>query len=612
MSTATATPAAAPRLRPSLPVIVGTGLTGCAISRSLARAGIRHLLVGPPVDGEGSRLGESLNLEGSLDFIDYFPEFKAAYLAKTAVTAHVGERAIRCDLNMQRGRMSSAFYAALGYREPPDAFLHVDRAQVDAAIFRAVAGDPHCEHVDALVDGVDYDADADRVRRLDLSDGTAVAPITVFDATNHVRAVARHLGLEVEILGPAQRAVYGHLDYLGEPSCDDSMWHSTHVVRLDREGDGVDGLAWYIPLKGLASIGVGVDRGEEGLPEDELSDEELFERVVRALERRAIFPAGSFAPPTKLRAIPFYRHFLHDRAYGRNWLLAGGTFCLMWFAASAGISSGFAAAHVAPRFIRDPERYGAPYESLLKALRSPHGVFDWLRRAGPTTPVAEIERRADMLVAQSVLRLALSVRLRPGVGRGAVAGALAKGIRGGYFDASGICLRARAVPTAADAGARLAALEEILAVFAGSRPLEEITEHIADDVVVHIDRLSFRGRGGWVKWARHSRATWPFAELRFEVESHTYDPAEDRLEVAIAAVVRDRPGGPERRSPTERFVYRFDRGRVCEIWTSRRNYTFLYGDRFARLPGFAAHIGRLLWWNLRRGDAAADERAAAE
>ncbi|MCA9657205.1 MAG: hypothetical protein KC486_02580, partial [Myxococcales bacterium] len=194
MSTATAT-AAAPRLRPSLPVIVGTGLTGCAISRSLARAGIRHLLVGPPVEGEGSRLGESLNLEGSLDFVDYFPEFKEAYLAKTAVTAHVGERAVRCDLNMQRGRMSSAFYAALGYREPPDAFLHVDRAQVDAAIFRAVAGDPHCEHVDALVEGVDYDADEDRVRRLDLSDGTAVAPITVFDATNHVRAVARHLGL---------------------------------------------------------------------------------------------------------------------------------------------------------------------------------------------------------------------------------------------------------------------------------------------------------------------------------------------------------------------------------------------------------------------------------
>ena len=41
MSTATAT-AAAPRLRPSLPVIVGTGLTGCAISRSLARSCRRY------------------------------------------------------------------------------------------------------------------------------------------------------------------------------------------------------------------------------------------------------------------------------------------------------------------------------------------------------------------------------------------------------------------------------------------------------------------------------------------------------------------------------------------------------------------------------------------
>lgn len=579
---------------PSLPVIVGTGLTGCAISRSLSRAGIRHLLVGPRPLDEGARLGESLNLEGSLDIVDYFPEMKELYFAKTAVTAHVGDMEVRCDLNMQRGAASAAFYRALGYPSPPDAFLHIDRKGFDTAIFEAVVADPRCQHVDALVEEVDYDRASDRVRRLGLSGGLEVAPITVFDATNHVRAVARHLGLELEILGVAQRSVYGHFEHDGPQSCDESVWHSTHVVRLEPAIDGLDGLAWYIPLKGLASIGVGVDIDEQR------PDRELLGLTYAAIERRGIVPPGRFRFPELVRSLPYYRHFLHDRAYGANWMLAGGTFCLMWFAAAAGISSGFSAANVAPHFIREPARYGALYELLLKNLRSPHGVFEWIRRVeSDATTLSEIEQKADVLVEQSVLRLAMSVQLRPGVARNAVAGALARAIRGKLFDASGICVRASRPE---DALARVAALEGILEVFAGRRPIDEIDAYLHEDVLVHIDRLRFRGRGGWKKWARHSRATWPFDHLRFEIEDHTYDPRSGRLEVGIAAVAGE--GAGARRSAAERFVYRFEGDKVREIWTSRRNYTFLYGDRFATLPGFAAHVGRLMWWNLRhRGEA---------
>ncbi len=596
---------------PSLPVIVGTGLTGCAISRSLARSGVRHLLIGPAAEGEGARLGESLNLEGSLDIVDYFPELSEGFLAKTAVIAHVGERRVRCDLNMKRGAASALFYRLLGYSEPPDAFLHIDRNGFDAAVFASVTGDPHCQHVDALVEEVDHDAGEDRVRRLRLSDGREVVPIAVFDATNHVRAVARHLGLELELIGPAQRSVYGHYDYAGERSCDDSLWHATHVVRLGRAEDGVDGLAWYIPLKGMASIGLGVDR-VEGSAEASLGDAELMGRVVAALERRGVIPEGAFVPPAQLRSVPYYRHFLHSRAYGRNWMLAGGTFCLMWFAASAGISSGFTAANVAPHFLRDPEAFGPGYEALLRGLQAPHGVFEWLRRSDPeTTSAEELERRADVLVAQSVLRLAQGVAMLPGRGRRAVAGAIAGVIRGERFDASGICVRAREVPLQGAAEERLATLREILAVFAGERPLAAIDACIAEDVVVHIDRLSFKGAQGWKKWAMHSRASWPFESVRFEIVDHSFDAAEDRVELRVEAVVRDPGAEGERRSSPERFVYRFERGRVREIWTSRRNYGFLYGRRFTTLPGFVAHIGRVLLWNLRRRREPLDDRAAA-
>lgn len=584
---------------PRVPVIVGTGLTGCAISRSLARAGVPHLLIGPAPAGEGPRIGESLNLEGSLDLVDYFPELSSYYLAKTAVTAHVGDTVVRCDLNMQRGRASAAFYAALGYPHPPDAFLHVERRGFDNEIFAAVVANRHCTHREGKVVAVDHDAASDRVLRLHLDDGAVIEPAAVFDATNHVRAVARHLGLSITTLGAPQRAAYGHFDYLGEPREDDALWHSTHIVRMDMETDGVDALTWYIPLKGLASIGVGADFD----PEDPapIDDHALVVRAYHALGRRGIIPVGAFAIPERVRSIPRYEHFLHDRAYGANWLLAGGTFCIMWFAASAGISSGFAAANCAPHFLRDPGRYGALYQEILFALQRPHGVFEWLRRSDPrTTSPAELERKADALVEQSVLRLAKSIRLRPGLVRGAVAGLLAGAIEKGRFDPAGICVRVHAREDAAAArAARVAALERVLAVFAGAAPVAAIGEYVDEDVIVHIDRLRFRGLGGWKKWARHSHASWPFAALRFEIEDAVHDPATDRLEVKIAAIGRRRGTEAEERSPAERFVYRFEGGKVREIWTSRRNYTFLYGPRFARLPGFVGHVARLVWWNLR-------------
>ena len=60
------------------PVILDTGLTGMAISRALAAAGMKHALVGNrPTDAP--RLGESLNAEGSLEIARQL--LSAAFLA---------------------------------------------------------------------------------------------------------------------------------------------------------------------------------------------------------------------------------------------------------------------------------------------------------------------------------------------------------------------------------------------------------------------------------------------------------------------------------------------------------------------------------------------------
>lgn len=575
-----------------IPVVVGCGLTGCAISRSLSRAGISHLIVGPAPVGDGPRLGESLNLEGSLDILEYFPELADRCISKSAVTAHLGAMEVRCDLNMQRGRASTMFYAALGYKRPPDAFLHVDRRGYDAAAFEVVRADPRCAHLDATVDAVEYDPRSDRVQAL-IAGGERITPSVVFDATNHVRAVARHLDLQLTVLGPPQRSAYAHFEVVGGQAPGE-LWHTTHVVRLTKRSDDVEAMAWFIPLRGLVSLGLGLDHGD---PRD---DRELVALTLAALERRGIVTPGLLRWPEEVRALPRYLHFIHDRAWGRNWMLAGGTFCVMSFAASAGVSSGFSAANCAPHFIADPTRYGPRYEALLADLRSPHEVFEWIARVDPeTTTVAGFERKGGLLVERSVLRLALGIRLRPGLLRNAVAGLIAQAIRAGRFDPAGICVHARHDddPTTREQ-ARLDALAAILRVFAGAAPLAEIDAHLHEDVIVHIDRMRFVGASGWRKWTRHSHATWGFRSLRFETVDHRYDATADQLDVTIVAVgARE---GAEQRSEAARFRYRFEGDRVREIWTSRRNYTFLYGPRFARLPGFLLHVARLSLWNLRR------------
>lgn len=585
----------------SLPVIVGTGLTGCAISRSLARAGVDHLLVGPAPGPRRPRLGESLNLEGSLDILAYFPEFADAYLAKSAVNAHIGDLQLRCDLNMDRGAASTLFYRVLGYPEPPKAFLHVDRKDLDERIFAAVCDDARCTWLDAFVQSVEYDRTGDRVVALALSDGQALVPSFVWDATNHVGAVARHLELEKELIGTPRRAVYGHYTVADEalPTGDPHLRHTTHLVRLDAVNDGLEALVWYIPLGEEISVGV-VTAADEGSPA-----ETLMERGVARLVARGLVPEGALVGPDQARKPMVYQHYEHDRAYGSNWLLAGGTFCLMAFGTSAGVSTGFAAATCAPGVLNDVERFAAPYEELLKNLRRPHGIFDWLENVDPaSTSQQELEEKGGVLVAQSVRRLALTVQLTPKPVRSSVARFLQRAIEKDWFDPAGICVRVAAPgPRGALVEKRSATLATLLEAFAGQRSIEEGEAVLAPDVQVHMDGLSFRGRDGWSTWARHSHATWGFDALRFEQVGQRFDPVTDRLDVDLVAVITE--GGVERRSPSATFGYRFEGEQVVEIWTRRSNYTALYGERFGTALGFAAHLAKMQLWARSQRRAAA-------
>ena len=68
-----------------LPVIIGSRLSGTAISDWLTRAGIKHVMLGaPPTDLP--RLGESIDPAGTLALLRYYPEFEQYYYRKAWIS----------------------------------------------------------------------------------------------------------------------------------------------------------------------------------------------------------------------------------------------------------------------------------------------------------------------------------------------------------------------------------------------------------------------------------------------------------------------------------------------------------------------------------------------
>ena len=191
-----------------LPVVIGSGLTGLSISHSLSRASIDHVLVGHR-PATSPRLGESMNLEGTLLLWEMFPELARFFFPKREVLGYLGDYEVTCDFEVSRRAASRAIFRTLGYA-PATEFLQVDRIGFDAALWDLATASPHCRVLDAPVAELAYDAASDRFTTVSLRDGTVLGPSYVFDATNHGRLLGKTAGLGHRTLGQEQRVVYTH------------------------------------------------------------------------------------------------------------------------------------------------------------------------------------------------------------------------------------------------------------------------------------------------------------------------------------------------------------------------------------------------------------------
>ena len=163
----------------------------------------------------------------------------------------------------------------------------------------------------------------------------------------------------------------------------------------------MDAIAWCIPLGDYVSVGVSMSATETGL-----DDETLIERTAVAFARYGVDFRRRYSTRVELKGLR-HSYFAYERAAGTNWLLAGPSFCQVWWLAGAGVGTALTAAQLAPKFLHDPRRWGAEYDRYMKQLLPIHDTFDYFA----LSPRARYEPKSlhlfsDRFVVTNLVRLA--------------------------------------------------------------------------------------------------------------------------------------------------------------------------------------------------------------
>ncbi len=394
----------------SLPVIIGSGVSGMAISDWLSQAKIPHLMVGaPPTDLP--RLGESIDPAGTLILLRYYPEFDRFYYRKRWISVFLGDYATSCNFGQNFGRVVGL--KMLGFTSPSE-FIHVDRVGFDNALYAKVTASQYCQRNESLVESLVYDKEADAIKEICLMDGTLLQPTYVYDCTNHVRLLGKNLKIPLETISEPQRVVFDHFRAHGDaPMCNsvEMEWlHATNILRLYDDPDGFNGLSWLIPLGNYVSCGVSIPHGET-----ELSDDKITELLGAAYARRGMPYLEYFPNPTHRTSVPYQQYFFYERAYGKNWLLAGPSFGQVWFPSSSGVGAAMVAGYIAADIIQNPEQVGQLYQDYIVGLKESHTIFDRMIKLPHNEMTPELVKvESNRIVTENVKRVARLATIQSG------------------------------------------------------------------------------------------------------------------------------------------------------------------------------------------------------
>ncbi len=110
--------------------------------------------------------------------------------------------------------------------------------------------------------------------------------------------------------------------------------------------------------------------------ESDLPENELLRLVEDAYARRGLQFRERYPVPSKIMTIN-HSYFVYDRAYGGNWVLAGPTYCQVWWMAASAVGTSLVTAQVAERLLSEPVRVGRLYEAYMRDVLPMHEICEY-------------------------------------------------------------------------------------------------------------------------------------------------------------------------------------------------------------------------------------------
>jgi flavin-dependent dehydrogenase len=553
----------------NMPIVIGSGVSGLAVSRQLSQCQIPHYLIGEPLPTSRPQLGESMDAVCSLEMLEKWGNFHQSFYQKDKVIFYTDGWVTTCPFNFERQPKLAFFFKALGFRLPAG-LLHVDRAEFDRPFFQETIALPLCHYQAGRVKSLDYDSATDSISEVYLENGETLKVSYVFDCSNHVRVLAQSLNLPVQLLGKRQRVVFTHLGTERNLPKDKTWIYATNLIKLERSLDGVEGLGWCIPLGQHVSIGISCDLEEA----EAFSERELLELFLQASVRQGLDITSIYDQQFPLVSIQ-NTYYWHERVRGANWLLSGPTACQIWFSSGSAVGFALFAACLADQFLQGSTRAIKLYENYLISLKKSHEVIDRIRYQKMDSQL--MQQLTNQIFFGNGVRLCTYAEAR-GTWLRRTASWLLKDRLAVLAGSSPFCraypIETELEPTWQPLDERQAVVSQVMQMVSGKTDIAFARQLIARQLLIEISGSKACGIQFWYLWLKAAQWLCPYRE--FQLCPTHMESGEDYVKTTAEFRASDR--GTLIRSNSFTVIHKVRQGKVTEIATKWENYQFLFGS----------------------------------
>ncbi|MBE9171175.1 hypothetical protein IQ238_27930 [Pleurocapsales cyanobacterium LEGE 06147] len=551
----------------NMPLVIGSGVSGLAVSRRLSQCQISHYLIGEPLRTSRPQLGESMDPVCSLEMWKKWGNFHQTFYQKDKAIFYTDGWVTTCPFNFAENPQISLFFRILRLNSEYS-LLHVDRAKFDNPFFQETLASPLCHYQAGRVKSLTYDSEADRISEVYLENGKILQVSYVFDCSNQVRLLPKLLNLPVEFLGKRQKVAFTHLGTDNKLPSDQSWLHATHLIKTERLLDGIDGFGWCIPLGKHISVGISCNAQEA----EDLSASNLLELFLQASARREINITPIYRQPFPIVSIE-NTYYYHERISGNNWVLSGPTACQIWFSSGSAVGLALFAACLADQFLQKSPRAMKLYENYLTSLKKSHGVFECMRYQ--KMDAQSMQQLTDRIFINGGVRLCAYAEAR-GTWWERIISALLKerlSFLAGSFHFCPIRLMAKEPePIWQPLDEQQAIVSQVMQIVSGKADIALAPHLIAPRLVVNISGTKVQGIQFWYLWLKAARLLCPYRE--FQLCPTHMESSEDYIK--ITAEFRADSGGTLIRSEPLTVIHKVSQGKVTEMVTKWENYEFIF------------------------------------